>query len=347
EVLLSLPEVEVGGIADLNGEVVTELGRRHGIALATTEVDRLVEDPSLPVIAIAAGDKAHYPLVMACARAGKHVICEKPIATEVSHGREMVTAMATAERLFSITFNNRAGRVTRRIKELVDSGVIGKVRMVRLVGLMAQPDNRDLRAQIGEEASRARLRNICVDGKNALFDCGVHSFDFARYLVGSEFKRLEAMGYGMRGLPHPDHGVKLCEHENGVLSLIEKSFVYAYEAAERKEYVRYDVEGDEGSLSWDLDTQVLRVHGRTTTLREQVGHEGKYEVRGALYQGFLRSVAAGRLEPWLASGEDGLKAIEAAQAALDAMLARGMVQRDAGPARNWYEATPAEGAERG
>ncbi|MBM4050855.1 MAG: Gfo/Idh/MocA family oxidoreductase, partial [Planctomycetes bacterium] len=305
---------------------------------AATDPQRVIADPSIEVIAIAAADVAHYPLVMACASARKHVACEKPIATEVQHGREMVKAMADAGRLFCILFNSRATPVMRRIKDLVDAGAVGHVRMVRLIGLMAAPDNRAVRGMIGEEATRRRIQNICVEGKNALFDCGVHSFDFARFLTGSEFKRIEAMGWAMRGFPHPDHGVALCEHENGIFTINEKGFTYAYEAKTYKEYVRYEVIGDGGSLAWDLDTQRLRLFSRDQTLDEPAPHGGKENVRETLYRGFIESVQRGQLLPWLASGLDGLRAIEAAQAATDSMLAKGVVQRrDVGQARNWFD----------
>ena len=321
-VLAAMPEVELAGIADIDPERVETLAAEYNVPGATDHRELLADD-STPVIAIAAGDTAHHPLVMDAAAAGKHVICEKPIATEVAAGREMVDAMDRAGRLFCITFNNRAGVVTRRIKELVESGAVGNLRMVRLVGQMAQPDNRFLREQIGDRAAYARMINICREGKNALYDCGVHSFDYARHLVGSEFARIEAMGWSMRGFEHPDHGVATCEHENGVFTLIEKSFVYVYETQTRKEYVRYEVIGDSGCLAWDLDTQRLRVYGATETLDEAISHAGKGNVREQLYRGFFESVEAGVMQPWLATGLDGLRAIEAAQAATDSMLAKG------------------------
>jgi len=337
QVLAKMPEVELVGIADINAEYVERFAKEHKIPVATTDPRRLITDPAIEAIAIAAADKAHYPLVMACAAAGKHVACEKPIATEVAHGREMVAAMNKAGRLFCITFNNRAGRVTRRIKELVDEGAVGNVRMVRLIGLMAAPDNRVVRGMIGEQAARSRVQNICCEGKNALFDCGVHSFDFARFLTGSEFKRIEAMGYAMRGFPYPDHGVALCEHENGIFTIVEKGFDYAYEAQKYKEYVRYEVIGDGGSLAWDLDTQRLRLFAPDRTLDEPLSHESKENVRETIYRGFIEGVKQGALPGWLATGVDGLRAIEAAQAATDAMLAKGVIRRDIGNARNWFD----------
>ncbi len=337
EVLARLDEVELVGIADLNPGPVAELGERYGIALATTDPAEVIESPEVEVVAVIAGDKAHHPLVLAAAEAGKHVVCEKPIATEVAAAREMVAAMRAAGKLFCISFNNRAGRVPQRIRELVRDGFVGHLRMVRQIGLMAQPDHRGLRELMGEPAAHARARNIIGDGKNALFDCGVHSFDYARHLVGSEFRRIEAYGWSMRGFAQPDHGVAVCEHENGVCSLIEKSFVYAYEAEKRKEYVRYDVLGDEGSLSWDLDTGMLRGRARHATVDEDLGHGGKDAVRQKIYRGLIASVGRGELLDWLATGEDGLKATEAAQAAAESMAANGVMVRDVGGAANWFD----------
>ena len=336
-VLSRMPEVEVAGIADLNASYVADLQERFGVEHGTIDHRELLADPSIEAIAIAAADRAHYPLVLDCARAGKHVACEKPIATEVAHGREMVAAMKAAGKLLCVTFNNRAGQVTRRIREVVQSGVIGNLRMVRLIGLMAAPDNGLLRQRMGAQAAYQRVLGICNDGKNAIFDCGVHSFDYARFLTGSEFARVEAMGYNLRGFQHPDHAVALCAMENGVFVVIEKGFDYAFEAETYKEYVRYEVIGDEGSLAWDLDHQMLAVYARTTTFQEPLAQGGKEDVRETIYRGFVESVRAGELQPWLASGLDGVKAIEAAQAAIDSAHAKGIVCRDIGPCRNWFE----------
>ncbi len=341
EVLDAMPEAEIYGLCDLNPARLELFAPRFPQAKITGRPDELLQDPAVDVVSVVAAPAAHHPLVTAAAAAGKHVICEKPIATEVDHGRAMVEAMDRSGKLFCITFNHRAGTVTRRIREVVRQGLIGHVRMIRLIGQMAQPDDRHLRERVGPDAAIARTKGICIDGKNALFDCGVHTFDYARYLVGSEYKRIKAMGWSMRGFPHPDHGVALCEHENGVFSLIEKSFVYAYEAQTRKEYVRYEVLGDQGSLAWDLDTQRLRVFGPSVTIDEPLSHDGKTSVRELIYRGFFESIAAGRLQDWLASGLDGLRAIEAAQAALDDMLTNGVVERtDVGRAANWFDGVP-------
>lgn len=335
--LSQMPEAEVAAIADLNPAAVEALGAQYGVPCAATDPRTLLADPSLDAIAVTAADRAHYPLVMACAAAGKHVLCEKPIATEVAQGREMVAAMRNADRLLCVSLQLRGSALMRRIKDLVDTGAVGAVRMLRLVGQMAAPDGRDLRERMGEATAYARARNICEEGKNALFDCGVHSFDYARFLTGSDFKRIEAMGYNMRGFSHPDHGVALCEHENGIMTLIEKGFDYAYEAQQRKEYVRYEVIGDGGSLAWDLDTQHLRVFGREQTLDEFWPLGSHNEDRVAIYRGFFQSVREGKLLPWLASGEDGVKAIEAAQAAVESTHAKGVITRDVGNAANWFD----------
>lgn len=336
-VLAAMPEVELAGIADLQEQSVRACQEQFNVARGTTNPTQLIEDPSIDVIAIAAGDRAHHPLVMACAAAGKHVVCEKPIATDPGHAREMVAAMEAAGKLFCITFNNRTDHVLRRVRDLAQSGRVGAIRMVRLIGLMAAPDNRLLREKMGEQAAYQRLLNICEDGKNAMFDCGVHSFDYARFLTGSEFARIDAMGYNMRGLTYPDHGVALCAMENGIFVQIEKGFDYAFEAKDYKEYVRYEVIGDAGSIAWDLDTQTLRLYGKDETVIEELRHGGKEDVRELIYRDFIHSVEQGHLQPWLASGYDGLKATEAALRAVDSMMDNGVVSRDVGPVKNWFE----------
>ena len=77
------------------------------------------------------------------------------------------------------------------------------------------------------------------------------------------------------------------------------------------------------------------------TCDEPLAYSSHNADRGVIYRGFIESVAQSALVPWLASSEDGLRAIEVAQAAIDSMMAKGVIsRRDVGPAANWCDTRP-------
>lgn len=135
----SLPGVEVGAVADPDGTAARSAAAAHGVARVETDAARLFSDPAgLDAVVIATPDDTHRDLVMAAFDAGLHVLCEKPLAYNVSQGEEMVAAAERTGLIAKLGFLFRQSPVVVKMHELVRQGFIGDVQLFEHVGINAQ-----------------------------------------------------------------------------------------------------------------------------------------------------------------------------------------------------------------
>jgi len=101
----------------------------NNIANAYSDLDALLADPAVDAVIVATPDLTHEAQVIAAARAGKHILCEKPMSTTPASCALMAEAVRAAGVTFAMGYDNRFNPGIRRIKELIGSDVIGPVRL--------------------------------------------------------------------------------------------------------------------------------------------------------------------------------------------------------------------------
>ena len=100
----------------------------HNIAHVYGSYQELLDDPEIDAIYVPLPNRLHHPWTIKALRAGKHVLCEKPLACNAAQAREMARAAEDAGKLLLEAFMYRFHPRTCRIKQLVDAGAIGRVR---------------------------------------------------------------------------------------------------------------------------------------------------------------------------------------------------------------------------
>ena len=105
----------------------------QGIAKAYGDLDQLLADPAVDAVIVATPDASHEPQVIAAAKAGKHVLCEKPMTTTLAGCERMAEAVRASGINFMMGYSNRFNSGTNKIKELMESGAIGPVRYARVL----------------------------------------------------------------------------------------------------------------------------------------------------------------------------------------------------------------------
>ena len=111
------------------GEAFAE---RHGAARAYDQLDHLLADPEVQAVYVATPVSRHAPDTLAAAAAGKHVLCEKPLALSSAEGIAMRDACAQAGRILMPCFYQRFNARHRKIKELLEAGILGRITLVRM-----------------------------------------------------------------------------------------------------------------------------------------------------------------------------------------------------------------------
>lgn len=148
--------------------------REYGIAAAYGSYEQAINDPAVGAVYVALPNSEHYRWTLAALRAGKHVLCEKPLALDAAQAEEMFDAAQRAGRVLVEAFMYRAHPQTAQVLHAVRSGAIGSVRMIRTSFCYRT-------TRIGDNIRFARQL-----GGGALMDVGCYCTDFARLIAGAE-----------------------------------------------------------------------------------------------------------------------------------------------------------------
>jgi predicted dehydrogenase len=171
-------EVEVVAVASRSHETAERYAREHRIARALGSYDALLADPEVEVVYISLPNSLHLEWTVRALEAGKHVLCEKPLGRRVA---EVEAAFDVAERqgrLLMEAFMYRHSPQTRRLTELVASGAVGRVRLIRSAFGFLTRDTGNVRM------------TTALDG-GALMDVGCYCVNATR-LIGGEPERVSA-----------------------------------------------------------------------------------------------------------------------------------------------------------
>jgi predicted dehydrogenase len=163
-------------IAEVSDELAGEAARRYGFESSTGDWRRVIDDPSIDIVDIAAPNDTHCEMAVAAAEAGKHVVCEKPLARTAEEARQMFEAVQRAGVVHMVAFNYRRTPAVPLAKRYLDEGAIGRVLSFR--GTYLQDWSADPNSPLSWRFQRS------VAGSGALGDIGAHVLDISRYLVG-------------------------------------------------------------------------------------------------------------------------------------------------------------------
>jgi predicted dehydrogenase len=170
---------EVVAIASRDGERAARTAAELGIPRAHEGYDSLLSDPDVDAVYIPLPNSEHAAWTIAAARAGKHVLCEKPLAMTAAEAEEMVRACANEGVLLMEAFMYRLHPSWEAARDLVASGRIGRVRAVQSWFSYFNDDP-------------GNIRNVPELGGGALYDIGCYCINLSRMLFGGEPTGIEA-----------------------------------------------------------------------------------------------------------------------------------------------------------
>jgi 1,5-anhydro-D-fructose reductase (1,5-anhydro-D-mannitol-forming) len=293
------PDSVVAAVAGSNAERARSYAAELGIPKAHPSIDDLIADPDIDVVYISTTNEWHEGQTIAAAAAGKHVLCEKPLAMTLDGAKRMVAACGAAGVVMGTNHHLRNAATHRAIRELVQTGAIGQPHAARVFHAVFLPPH---------------LQGWRIDrpesGAGVIFDITVHDADALRFALGDEVEAVTAMtasqGMGQAGIEDAVMGVM--RFRNGVIAQFHDAFTA------RHPYTGFEVHGPEGSIyGRDVMTQrpvgtvTLRRDGREETIA--VDHENLYERSVRLFNAAVR----GEGTP-AASGVDGVRSLAIALA---------------------------------
>lgn len=174
----SVPGARLVGVADVDAAAAERVIAGAGSGRATGRYEELLADPDVQAVIVATPTGTHASMVEEATRAGKHILCEKPIAFTLAEAERAVAATEAAGVLLQMGFMLRFDAPFTRAREAIARGDIGEPWIVRLT--MRDP--------------RLSPLSYLKTSGGQLKDQAVHAFDVARWLVGREVEEVYATG---------------------------------------------------------------------------------------------------------------------------------------------------------
>jgi myo-inositol 2-dehydrogenase/D-chiro-inositol 1-dehydrogenase len=300
------PGAELAYVTDPVAAKAEALADRYG-AQRVEGLDALLAS-DVEAVSICTPTPTHADIAIAALAAGKHVLCEKPLARTLADGRLVVEADHQCAGLLMIGHVSRFEPDHRAARDAVLEGRIGEVRMMAqsIVGEMptwSEQNWLDDHAQSG----------------GPLIDLAVHSFDYLTWVSGAMPERVHAVG-SARPDGLVDYALATVTYDNGALAVVETS--WAHPAGHGLE-VATELSGSEGRITWDYARSAVgtvKRSGQPPVQLSQLGDRGFRAEIGA----FLEAVDAGSPSPVRA--EEALLALEVAHAAAESLRTRRTVR---------------------
>jgi len=178
-----IPEVELVAACDVVPDQVKDFCARHGIPEAYTRLEDLLEQSEAEAVSIVTPDSTHKLLSLRALAAGRHVLCEKPLATTATDAREMARAAQQSGRIHMVNFTYRNSSAWQTAVERIQRGQIGRV--LHFEGRYLQSWLTTTNWDDWKTSPRFLWRLSRAHGSHgALGDIGVHLVDFVTGLVG-------------------------------------------------------------------------------------------------------------------------------------------------------------------
>lgn len=247
------PRVEMKVIAGRNAKQTQAAAASFGWAEASTDWKAVMHRDDIDVVDICTPGDWHLPMVLEAAKAGKHIICEKPLGNTLAEAKRMAAAVKKAGVRHFLMHNYRRVPAVAMAKRLVDDGRIGAIRHFRARYLQDWAMSPKLHLLWRFEKERA--------GSGALGDLGSHIIDLAQYLCADITELSAAMETFVKQRPAKpgsrtkkdvtvDDAVIMCvRFANGALGTLEATrFAFG-----RKNHNTFEINGDKGSLVFDLE----------------------------------------------------------------------------------------------
>jgi predicted dehydrogenase len=234
-------------------EAVAEAARRYGYESYYVDWRKMLEDERVQLFDNGGPNDVHAEPCIAAAEAGKHILCEKPLARTADEAKRMLDAVEKAGVKHMVAFNYRFVPAVRQARHLIESGALGQIYHYRAV----YPQEWIMPHYNASMIWRLRKE---VAGSGALGDLGAHIIDLGRFLVG-EMKSVSAMtrtfikerpwsdGSGIGQVDVDDAFAAVVAFENGAIGTLEATRY----AAGNKNRQTWEVNGEKGAIRFNLE----------------------------------------------------------------------------------------------
>lgn len=255
-------------VCDIVPEIAEDFKERFSFEKACTDYMDIINDPEIDIVCVCTPNDSHAEISIAALKAGKHVVCEKPIATKTEDAKAMAEAAEEAAKKGIVSM---CGYQYRRVpaideaKKIIESGRLGEITNIRAQYL--QSWSADPRSPLSWRFVKETA------GAGTLGDIFTHALDIAQYLAGNVTDVVSMVKTYIKERPVQEGGVDLLgtvklgddakkqvvdvDDEVSVLCNFESGAIGSVEATRmawgRNNYLTVEVHGTKGSLTWNYE----------------------------------------------------------------------------------------------
>ncbi|MBQ9045906.1 MAG: Gfo/Idh/MocA family oxidoreductase [Oscillospiraceae bacterium] len=237
------PDCELKGFYNPTKSRAEDMAAKYG-GVAYDTAEELLADPEIDAVSVCAANYAHAELTIKALKAGKHVLCEKPMAISLADCEEMVQVAKAEGKLLMIGQNQRLTKAHQLARKLIAEGAIGKVITFRTSFGHGGPETWSITPGKNTwffDKSKAAM--------GAMADLGIHKTDLIQFLLGQKVVRttaklttLDKRGADGTLIGVDDNAICIYEMADGVIGTMTASWTYY--AAEDNSTVIYGTEGE-------------------------------------------------------------------------------------------------------
>jgi len=252
--------ISIVAVVDKNEELARLAAKKYSSLEYSTDYRRFLNDDRIDIVVIATYTSSHLPILKECIASGKHVLCEKPIATNIAEGEEFVRAVKSADVKVLVAHILRHNKSYIKIRDMIRSGAIGQLKAVRMVQ----------NHHVLEKNRFAHLLKDC----SPIVDCGIHYIDVMQWFTDSRV--CEVSGIGTRidvNSPHFDYTMMTFKMDNGCVGYYEAGWNSNVESQNMKEFI-----GSKGRISLILKEMRANDREEGDLISLYNGESGEYRI---------------------------------------------------------------------
>jgi 1,5-anhydro-D-fructose reductase (1,5-anhydro-D-mannitol-forming) len=296
----SQPDAEVTAVMSRSPEWSAIFARAHSVPHHHSAVAELLANPAVDVVYVSSDNRLHREQTVAAARAGKPVLCEKPLALDPADATAMVAACRDAGVVFGTNHHLRTAAAIQTIRRMVAEGAVGRPLAARVSHL----------ANLPEHLRKWRIHEPAAGG-GPINDMGTHDFDALRFVLRREIVEVSAMtvSQGLAAAGIEDGVMASMRFDDGLLASFHAAYNIGFVGS------AMDVHGSEGSL---LCRNAMSATGGAELVLRTASGDRTIDIgpQGIAYEGTVRAfidAVKGRGQP-AATGFDGLQSLLVATA---------------------------------
>ncbi len=273
--------INVVAVVDMNIDVAARIAAMYNIKEYSDSYKKYLDDNRIDIAIVATYTNAHTEITSEFLFHGKHVLCEKPVSSNLEEGRRFFEIVEQTDKKVLVAHILRHNSSYIKVSELIASGVIGDVRLIRMV-------------QNHHAMNWDRYKRLLEDCTPVL-DCGVHYFDVVRWFTGSEFAEMSCFGAKIdEDSPNINYTCANFRLENGCIGYYEAGWGRSNASMNLKEFIgtkgRIELVLSDFRSSCHEEGDLISIYHSDTGIYETVNVECKYKDMNAQLQNLIEMI---------------------------------------------------------